>query len=142
MNYPDGVYISAFYHEESNVLSVSAESFIIIFVCRYCDLNIELFFLNNNEPAYPYAIHVDLLQGLKYIMNSKSTVRIQVRKQLCFYSAMEKATVKKTTIMNLIKILTVSLERLNGCLFLEVYKELSYRCPYIYHFTYSVDALL
>lgn len=83
MNSPDGVYVSGFYHEESNVLSVSAESFIIIFVCRYCDLNIELFFLNNNESSYPYAIHVDLLQGLKYVWDSKNTVCVQVRKN-CF----------------------------------------------------------
>lgn len=79
----DGVYISAFYHEELNFLSVSAESFIIIFVCRYCDLDIELFILNYNEPVYPYTIHVDLLKGLKYhIWDSKSTIRVQVRKHL------------------------------------------------------------
>lgn len=62
----DVLYLSGFYEKESETLSMTIESYIVLFVYRYCDLSVEICFKDVEETNYAFTVPSRILDGLVF----------------------------------------------------------------------------
>lgn len=77
MNTSDVLYLSASHHNEIDTLSLTIESCISLFIYHYCELNIEIDFIQREEITYPFVIPIQALCGVKYTISHTKQISTQ-----------------------------------------------------------------